>query len=263
LNLMATSDGYHGRRSAEEIHPHGEASWVRQFYLYIKGGIFDRHKVLGGRDELEHYRNEQVEFPEGELDIARVKVWTTELEQANDQWYKCKRQNGSVSFSACLEEGEYVRKAHWKHQLQIKEAGCEESWFRYAKCLQSMERLVMACRDTEEPFVQCAIKAGNMDLVAQDPGPLQRPSFYSGYIWRDIPQYRNWIRNRNEFLKSHQDWFSEDDVEIMNPKQLYQFISKKEEWVDRGDTKFSSTFAVPQRYQEYVPFKDYNIAPRN
>ncbi|ETN97294.1 hypothetical protein RFI_40237, partial [Reticulomyxa filosa] len=154
-----------------------------------------------------------------------------------------------------------------KSQLQIKEAGCEETWFRYAKCLQSMERLVQACRDTEEPFVQCVVvkdfKAGNMDLVPQDPGPLQRPPAYSGFIWRDIPQYRNWIKNRNEFLKTHPDWFSEDDVEIMTPKQLYEFASKKEEWLDHGDVKFNSTFAVPQRYQEYVPFKDYNIAPRN
>jgi len=260
---MSTSDGYHAGRDAQGLPRYGENSWLRQFLLFSKGGFWDRCRAVGGRDEFEYLRTEQVEFPEAELDIARTKVWTTDLEDANDRWYKCKRKKGSISPTACAEEGENIRKAHWKHQLQIKESGCEEQWFRYAKCLQSMERLVYACRDTEEPFVHCAVQAGNMDLVPQDPGPLQRPPFYSGFFWQDFRQYRQWIKNRDEFLKIHPQWFSEDDIELMDPKQLFHFVSKNEEWNERGDTKFLTTFALPQRYREYVPSKFYTVAPRN
>lgn len=95
------------------------------------------------------------------------------------------------------------------------------------------------------------------------PPELKRPERYHGFIWKDISQYKEWIRRRNKFLESHPRWFDDDDVEIMDPQALYKFISKKKEWTDPGDKQPFSTYAFPQRYREYVPKKDRIVDYKN
>ena len=145
-------------------------------------------------------------------------------------------------------------------QLQIKESGCEAALFAYGKCLERNERKLDKCRRYEMPFVGCVRRAGNLNLVAAAPLQLRRPEWYSRAWWKDIGIYRKWIERRDAFLEEHPDWFEQEDVEIMNPKQLYQYVKQNKPWLDRGDVKPLSTFAFPQRYREYVPKKDQYIA---
>lgn len=99
-----------------------------------------------------------------------------------------------------------------------------------------------------------------MNLVAQTPIELRRPESYTRAPWHDFLMYRRWNKKKDKFLEEHPDWFSEEDVEIMDPKQLYTYIKSNKTWVDRGDVKPLSTFAFPQRYREYVPKKNQYIA---
>mmetsp|Transcript_43398 Transcript_43398/g.69541 ORF Transcript_43398/g.69541 Transcript_43398/m.69541 type:complete len:117 (+) Transcript_43398:1-351(+) len=109
----------------------------------------------------------------------------------------------------------------------------------------------------------CIQRAGNMNLVATTPVELRRPEWYTKKWWTDLQIYRNWVKRRDEFLEQHPDWFAEEDVEIMNPKQLYSYIKQNKPWLDRGDTKPLSTYAFPQRYKEYVPKSKRYIAQDN
>merc|ERR1712099_57495 len=110
------------------------------------------------------------------------------------------------------------------------------------------------------PFVGCVRRAGNMNLVAQTPVELRRPENYTRAWWLDLGIYKRWTERRDKFLKDHPDWFEEEEVELMNPKQLYNYISKNKPWMDRGDVKPLSTFAFPQKYREYVPKKNQYCA---
>lgn len=99
-----------------------------------------------------------------------------------------------------------------------------------------------------------------MNLIAQTPLELRRPEWYTRAFWLDWGIYKRWIKKRDEFLEQHPDWFEEDDIEIMNPKQLYNYVKSNKPWLDRGDVKPLSQFAFPQRYKEYVPKKNRYIA---
>ena len=54
-----------------------------------------------------------------DLDMARSKAWTVDLEDATNDWYKCRRQKGVNSYTPCLETGEALRRAHWKQLSMI------------------------------------------------------------------------------------------------------------------------------------------------
>mmetsp|Transcript_22605 Transcript_22605/g.36264 ORF Transcript_22605/g.36264 Transcript_22605/m.36264 type:complete len:262 (-) Transcript_22605:142-927(-) len=228
------------------------------YQLFIpKGGTLDR---WFGWDYAQHLRDDHTEFPEMDLDMARTKAWTVDVDAATNDWYKCRRSKGVNTHTGCLEVGEALRRAHWKHQLQIKESGCEEALFRFAKCLEFHDRQFVKCRRFELPFVACIQKAGNMNLMATTPLELRRPELMRNEWWKAFGQYRAWIKRRDGFMQRHPDWFEEDDVEIMSPKQLFKYISKKQPWLDRGDVKPFSTYSFPTRFREYVPKKNQYIA---
>merc|ERR1719330_1492604 len=115
--------------------------------------------------------------------MARSKVWTVDLDDATNDWYKCRRQKGQNSHTACLEAGEALRRAHWKHQLEIQESGCEK------------------------PFIGCIRRAGVMNLMPQTPLELRRPERYSGAWWLDFGKYRAWNKRKDKFLEEHPDWW--------------------------------------------------------
>lgn len=102
---------------AHDTHRDYEAQRSRgyggMFYQlwFPKGGTIDR---WWGWDYAEHLRDDEAEFPEMDLDMARSKVWTVELDDATNDWYKCRRQKGINSYTSCLEVGEALRRAHWK-----------------------------------------------------------------------------------------------------------------------------------------------------
>ena len=79
--------------------------------LFPKGGSIDR---WWGWDYAAHLRDDLAEFPEMDLDMARSKAWTVDLDEATNDWYKCRRQKGINSYTSCLEVGEALRRAHWK-----------------------------------------------------------------------------------------------------------------------------------------------------
>jgi len=243
-------------RDSEAQRSRGYGGYYYQLW-FPKGGTIDR---WWGWDYAEHLRDDEAEFPEMDLDMARSKVWTVDLDEATNDWYKCRRQKGINSYTSCLEVGEALRRAHWKHQLQIKESGCERALFAYGKCLERNQRYLDLCRRFEYPFVACVRRAGNMNLVAQPPVELRRPERYTRAWWLDIGIYKRWIARRDKFLEDHPDWFEEEEVEVMSPKQLYNYISKNKPWLDRGDVKPLSTFAFPQKYREYVPKNKQYIA---
>eukprot|EP00483_Globobulimina_turgida_P011166 UN11187 len=220
-------------RDTTSQRTHGYGGFIYQGFT-PKGGLIDKY---WGWDYADHLRDDLAEFPEMDLDMARSKVWTVDLENATNDWSKCRRQKGVNSYSSCLEVGEALRRAHWKQQLQIKEAGCEEALFAYGKCLEKEERKFDKCRRVELPFIGCIRRAGNMNLVAQTPIELRRPNWYSRAWWKDIGIYKNWIKRRNEFLETHPDWFEEEDIEIMTPQQLYKYVKQNKPWLDRGDVK--------------------------
>jgi len=234
----------------------GYGAFVYQIW-FPKGGSIDR---WWGWDYAEHLRDDLAEFPEMDLDMARSKAWTVDLEDATNDWYKCRRQKGINSYTSCLEVGEALRRAHWKHQLQIKESGCEKALFAYGKCLEREERRLDRCRRFELPFIGCIRRSGNMNLIAQTPLELRRPEWYTRAPWLDWGIYKKWNQRKDEFLEQHPGWFEEDDIEIMNPKQLYNYAKSNKPWLDRGDVKPLSQFAFPQRYKEYVPKKNQYIA---
>eukprot|EP01084_Bolivina_argentea_P029011 53874_1 len=238
-------------RDTTAMRSRGLGAFIYQM-MWPKGGQIDKRL---GWDYAEHLRDDIAEFPEMDLDWARSKAWTVDLDEATNNWYKCRRQKGVNSYSSCLEEGESLRRAHWKHQLQLKESGCEKPLFAYAKCIERNQRKMHLCRRFEIPFIGCIRRAGNMNLVPQQPLELRRREHYSRAPWIDIRWYNEWIRRRDTFLEEHPDWFEEEDIEIMSPKQLYKYIKTNKPWLDRGDTKPYSTFAYPQRYREYVPKK--------
>lgn len=219
---------------------------------FYQGSVMDRYL---GDDVDEALFDEFTEFPGIELDMARTRVWTKDMEFATQRWYKCQRMKGNADPSACFEEGEALRAAHWKHALEVEESGCKKYWFRFAKCIQRW-RGIDLCDMYSEELQSCVLSAGNMNLVPDTPKPLQRVKAYSGYFWKDIPEYMRWNRNRLKWMKEHPNWFRSEDIELMNPKQIYDFLKKKEPYIDRGDQKFWSTFSIPIRYQDYISHRD-------
>ena len=154
----------------------------------------------------------------------------------------------------------YIYNKYICSQLQIKESGCEKPLFAFSKCVERNERKLNLCRRFVIPFLGCIRRAGNMNLIPQQPLELRRRQEYSRAPWLDIKWYRDWIKRRDRFLYDHPDWFEEEDIEIMSPQQLYKYVKKNKPWLDRGDAKPYSTYAFPQRYREYVPKKNRYIA---
>merc|ERR1719433_1387984 len=46
------------------------------------------------------------------------------------------RKTGQNDPTSCLEEGESVRFAHQEQQKALDQSGCEETYFRFGRCLQ-------------------------------------------------------------------------------------------------------------------------------
>ena len=108
----------HERQNDTERHRRADhGAYVRQLLGFTRGGYIYRDKYS---DELdEHLYDEQTEFPETSLDVARVKAWTKNLAKATDTWFKCKRRLGYNDTAACFEEGEQLRREHWKQLCNV------------------------------------------------------------------------------------------------------------------------------------------------
>ena len=96
----------------EKHRPVAQGNWFRQMIGFWKGAYIFRDKHSDVLDE--HMFDEFTEFPETELDMARVRAWTKDLQEVNSRWMKCKRTKGFIDPGACMEEGEAVRREHWK-----------------------------------------------------------------------------------------------------------------------------------------------------
>ena len=55
-----------------------------------------------------------------ELDMAGVRAWTKDLQEVISRWMTCKQTKGFINAGACMEEGEAVRREHWKQLWSTK-----------------------------------------------------------------------------------------------------------------------------------------------
>merc|ERR1719447_1104958 len=131
------------------------------------------------------------------------------------------RRQGQNDNTACLEEGEAVRHAHVQQQRALDESGCEETYFRFGRCIQMSQWRWQFCRDFQKEFRDCVKASGKLNLYFPAKDPLQQP-IWTGNLFTDRRLYMAWIKKRKEFLHENPRYYLKQNIATMNPGK-YKF----------------------------------------